>query len=676
MSNIWLAAGEGNLDAVKQFIDQGVSPNAKDDNAYTPLHAAASWGHSDILRYLVEKGGDINLEDDDGDTPLYVVEQVGMARLVVELGGDPKHTNSEGLTPAAALQEEYPHISLYLRTLTGESGPATLSASSSGDAPAPQTEEQLGDATDSLMAAVRGIMERSERGELSEQETDAMLREVVEQAVTGQVEAGRAIGEQMAVDEAEQGQPSRTRTADSGSGASLAPTLVDSRGAASLSPTSSAPPTSAPPLSPLKSTFRAALKVLTPTSTAPSRRPSQATLTSQHTSATLDSIWDVDFSGHWEWRQREDARRLAELKGSVPYLTFGQYQDEVEAFRAQDHQVRKRRQGERDEVRFAPTRTTTRTSGPGAAGGRAEDLGSSASSMGWEEAIMSSRPEDLWEEKEDKPKHWLVEWMDDNRRELRRLMRLKRLHLIIIGLVAFDLVIVIVELIVALLTAGCMTEEVYEYVLHAVESSHGHLKPAAFACTMAPTAGREALENAIFGINISLLSVFMAEVLASIYAFGPITYCTSWVSLLDGFVVVTTLCLDVYFHLSKDPAAKSPVAVVILRLWKIFRAIHAIGHALQLHYAEQMELAEQGRKKLEWERVTESIRLNFVRNALIRATGSDVDPVLIEDEVQRERAALSKQRKRDEERVYLELRQGSLWRSRSRHGGVQPQLNV
>jgi hypothetical protein len=57
------------------------------------------------------------------------------------------------------------------------------------------------------------------------------------------------------------------------------------------------------------------------------------------------------------------------------------------------------------------------------------------------------------------------------------------------------------------------------------------------------------------------------------------------------------------------------IAVVILRLWKIFRAIHAIGHALSLHFNEMMESAEEGRKKLELERMTESIRLN-VRSPL------------------------------------------------------------
>ncbi|GAA6034802.1 hypothetical protein JCM8097_009306 [Rhodosporidiobolus ruineniae] len=211
MANIWLACAEGNIDAVRGFLDSGISPNQLDDNSYSSLHAASSWNQRDILRLLVERGGDINLTDSDGDTPLYVVEQVGMAKLIVELGGDPRHTNEEGLTPAAALQEEYPHIALYLRTLTGESGPSSSSAS------AAQPQPDLDAPTDELMLAVRSIMERSERGELSEAETDAQLREVVERTVTGQVEAGREIGEQQMQDEQAAGgtaAQTRTRTAD------------------------------------------------------------------------------------------------------------------------------------------------------------------------------------------------------------------------------------------------------------------------------------------------------------------------------------------------------------------------------------------------------------------------------------------------------------------------------
>lgn len=69
----------------------------------TALHAAASWSSPDILRLLVERGGNINITDEDEETPLFVVESVDMAKLVLELGGDPSHRNAEGNTVRASL---------------------------------------------------------------------------------------------------------------------------------------------------------------------------------------------------------------------------------------------------------------------------------------------------------------------------------------------------------------------------------------------------------------------------------------------------------------------------------------------------------------------------------------------------------------------------------------------
>ncbi|GAA5861257.1 hypothetical protein JCM8547_008535 [Rhodosporidiobolus lusitaniae] len=213
MSNIWTAAGEGDVQQVQRLVESGVSPNDQDQHSYSPIHAAVSWNHPDILRYLLDKGGNINLADGDGDTPLYAAEQISMARLVIELGGDPKHVNEEGLTPAAALQEDHPHIALYLRTLTGEAGPSSISLTSPAAAAQPQPDFDA--PTDALMTSVKEIMERHERGELSEAELDEQLRTVVEAAVSGQVEAGMAIGEQQLEQEQGEGEgQTRARTAD------------------------------------------------------------------------------------------------------------------------------------------------------------------------------------------------------------------------------------------------------------------------------------------------------------------------------------------------------------------------------------------------------------------------------------------------------------------------------
>lgn len=120
-TNIWIAASDGNLDAVKQFLDSGhYSPNSPDPNGYTPMHAAAAYGHTDLLKYLVSKGGDVNVTDDDGDTPLHHTEQLATAQVLIgELGADYSAKDNDGLTPVQFLEQmgEAQDLITYLHSL-------------------------------------------------------------------------------------------------------------------------------------------------------------------------------------------------------------------------------------------------------------------------------------------------------------------------------------------------------------------------------------------------------------------------------------------------------------------------------------------------------------------------------------------------------------------------------
>ncbi|KAK8795962.1 hypothetical protein WA171_003928 [Blastocystis sp. BT1] len=103
-----VAAGDGNIDAVKRFLDSGVSPNAQDSSGYSPLHAAASYGHIDILELLVNRGGDVMLKDVDGDTPLHVCEDRTCAEFLLSHGAKYDCGNNEGKTPIwYAVEEDF-----------------------------------------------------------------------------------------------------------------------------------------------------------------------------------------------------------------------------------------------------------------------------------------------------------------------------------------------------------------------------------------------------------------------------------------------------------------------------------------------------------------------------------------------------------------------------------------
>lgn len=207
--NIWIAAGEGDLDRVKACVDsEGISPTAADEFTYTPLHAAASYGHLDILRYLLTHpsapANAVDTTDSDLDTPLFVCETVESARcLIEEFGANAKHRNADGLTPAMqALENEHEELARYIAGVTGESlegeadeeeeeeddengVPRSASAELTGDE---QTEEdaRLDAQTDQLMARVGEIMTRAERDgtdpepELRTLVSESVLRQIVE----------------------------------------------------------------------------------------------------------------------------------------------------------------------------------------------------------------------------------------------------------------------------------------------------------------------------------------------------------------------------------------------------------------------------------------------------------------------------------------------------------------
>ncbi|KAN0061570.1 hypothetical protein ACQY0O_006417 [Thecaphora frezii] len=180
--NIWIAAGEGDLQRVKVLVDeQGISPTAADQFTYTPLHAAASYGHVDVLRYLLSHASTpsnaANTTDSDGDTPLFVCETVETARVLVEeFGADPEWKNGEGVTAASqAYENEHYDLATYLRGLTGEAEP---SPSPSDD----EASEDGDDATETRSAAVvqPTQAENDEADAIAEQQTDALMEKVGE----------------------------------------------------------------------------------------------------------------------------------------------------------------------------------------------------------------------------------------------------------------------------------------------------------------------------------------------------------------------------------------------------------------------------------------------------------------------------------------------------------------
>ena len=68
--SIVVAVELGNIEAVKQHLNDGTEVNAKGGTGRTPLHWAAWAGHKEIAELLITAGADVNAKDGDDDTPL------------------------------------------------------------------------------------------------------------------------------------------------------------------------------------------------------------------------------------------------------------------------------------------------------------------------------------------------------------------------------------------------------------------------------------------------------------------------------------------------------------------------------------------------------------------------------------------------------------------------------
>ena len=89
-SSIHDAAIDGNIEAVKQYLDGGADVNAKGVVGATPLHGAAGYGYKEIVELLIANGADVNAIGDGGDTPLDIAimaNQTEIADLLRKHGG-------------------------------------------------------------------------------------------------------------------------------------------------------------------------------------------------------------------------------------------------------------------------------------------------------------------------------------------------------------------------------------------------------------------------------------------------------------------------------------------------------------------------------------------------------------------------------------------------------------
>jgi len=99
----WKAAGDGNIEAVKQHLANGTDVNAENGPVgRTPLHEAALRGRKEVVELVIDKDADVNAKNWEGGTPLHYAALTGrkeIAELLIAAGADVNAKDVSGKTP-------------------------------------------------------------------------------------------------------------------------------------------------------------------------------------------------------------------------------------------------------------------------------------------------------------------------------------------------------------------------------------------------------------------------------------------------------------------------------------------------------------------------------------------------------------------------------------------------
>ena len=99
----------GDIGAVKKFLDQGGNVNLQDEPGMTPLHHAVNddykGSHREMIKLLIKRGANVKATDDTHHTPLHLASNKETAELLIDAGADvnakTKRTGETSLFSAA-----------------------------------------------------------------------------------------------------------------------------------------------------------------------------------------------------------------------------------------------------------------------------------------------------------------------------------------------------------------------------------------------------------------------------------------------------------------------------------------------------------------------------------------------------------------------------------------------
>ena len=199
-SNPFLLAADNSPELLPLLRENPALASKQDEHGYSLVHAAASYNHINLLRSLIrEFKVDVNTKDEDEETALFVVETTDAAKILIEeLGADPLHKNTEGMTARQKIEEEadFPDVAAYLSTLDPDVEIAQTRANALPETipPPPEgmrvtvgTMDESQDVPEEVDNEFRQrIEELAQRADFDTPQGQAELRSLVEDAVADQ----------------------------------------------------------------------------------------------------------------------------------------------------------------------------------------------------------------------------------------------------------------------------------------------------------------------------------------------------------------------------------------------------------------------------------------------------------------------------------------------------------
>ncbi|KAK9238648.1 hypothetical protein V1525DRAFT_387382 [Lipomyces kononenkoae] len=149
------------------------------------------------------------------------------------------------------------------------------------------------------------------------------------------------------------------------------------------------------------------------------------------------------------------------------------------------------------------------------------------------------------EPRSDRSVYFLAPWC---KKHIRDFHESRLSHIIVITLVAMDTVLVVAELYVELFS--CEEPEKY--------------------------GGLRAALPAIRGLTLAIASIFMIELISTIYVFGLGYFFGKgkWLRLLDAVVIIGSFVFDI---LAQGTLSEGAELIVVLRFWRIAKIANEIG---------------------------------------------------------------------------------------------------